>query len=111
MAGRILHGILQVEFFTSHGNRIPTYELMDRGRERSPRAWSLQRDFWMTGMEHRPKFLPGNLPNIVRERETRRITVIEKQKVAAVTGDNLLSMCHQECSRTLASMRRADRAR
>ena len=29
-------------------------------------------------MEHRPKFLSGNLPNIVRERETRHVTAIDE---------------------------------
>ncbi len=43
------------------------------------KAWSLQRDFWMTGMEHQPGFISGGLPNVVRERETRRITTIEKR--------------------------------
>ncbi len=76
--GGFFTGFCKSSFCTSHGNRIPTYELMDRVRKRSPRAWSLQRDFWMTGMQHRPQFLHPNLPNIVRERETRRIVTIDK---------------------------------
>ncbi|MBN1422626.1 MAG: hypothetical protein JXP34_27865 [Planctomycetes bacterium] len=77
--GGFFTGFCKASFCTSRGNMIPTYELMERVRQRSPRAWSLQRDFWMTGMLHRPRFLSGNLPNIVRERETRRIASIEEQ--------------------------------
>ena len=51
---------------------------MVEARKQHPRAWSYQRDFWMTGTEFtKPGFLPQNLPNIVRERETRRISAIE----------------------------------
>ncbi len=78
--GGFFTGFCKASFCTSQENRIPTYELMDRVRKRFPRAWSLQRDFWMTGMEHRPQFLSGNLPNLVRERETRRITAIDAEE-------------------------------
>lgn len=74
--GGFFSGFCSPSFCTSSQNRIPTYELMAQVRKTSPRAWSLQRDFWMTGMEHQPQFLSGNLPNLVRERETRRITAI-----------------------------------
>jgi hypothetical protein len=77
--GGFFTGFCSPSFCTSYSNRIPTYELMDLVRRHSPRAWSLQRDFWLTGMEHRPKLLSGNQPNIVRERETRRISAIEQQ--------------------------------
>ncbi len=76
--GGFFTGFCKASFCTSHGNRIPTYELMARVRKESPRAWSLQRDFWMTGMQHRPEFLSGNLPNVVRELETRRITAMDE---------------------------------
>ncbi|MBN1443929.1 MAG: hypothetical protein JXA90_14560 [Planctomycetes bacterium] len=74
--GGFFTGFCKASFCTSRGNRIPSYELMEKVQREFPRAWSLQRDFWMTGMEHRPRFLSGNLPNIVRERETRRVAEI-----------------------------------
>lgn len=83
--GGFFTGFCKPSFCTSANNRIPAYELMDRARKTSPHAsrpttaWSLQRDFWMTGMEHQPGFITGGLPNVVRERETRRITAIEKR--------------------------------
>jgi hypothetical protein len=62
----------------------PTYDLMAKAREQHPRAWSYQRDFWMTGSEDRPQTFFHRLPNVLRERETRRITAIEPK------GDALL---------------------
>ena len=55
---------------------------MAEARKPHPRAWSLQRDFWLTGTEYRPAngFFPSNLPNIVRERETRRIAAMEPRQ-------------------------------
>ena len=75
--GAFFSGFCKPSFCTSHANRIPGYQLMDEVSKRHPKAWSLQRDFWMTGMEHQPKFLSGNLPNAVRELQTRRITKIQ----------------------------------
>src|SRR5947209_8739189 len=75
--GGFFTGFCNVAFCTSAANRVPTYELMEQVRQSSPRAWSLQRDFWMTGTEHKPGFLKINLPNVVRERETRHVTAIE----------------------------------
>lgn len=75
--GGFFTGVCNVAFCTSHANRLPTYDLMARVRETAPRAWSLQRDFWLTGMEHRPGMFKTNLPNIVRERETRRVAAVE----------------------------------
>ena len=77
-SGGFFTGFCKPSFCTSASNRIPGYELMDRIRKRYPKAWSLQRDFTMTGMERQPRFLSGNLPNVVRERETRRIVAMEK---------------------------------
>jgi len=78
--GAFFSGFCKPSFCTSHANRIPSYELMDRVRQTAPRAWSLQRDFWMTGMDAEPTFLAPNLPNIVRERQTRRIVAIERRR-------------------------------
>jgi hypothetical protein len=76
--GGFFTGFCKPSFCTSASNRIPGYELMDRLREQYPKAWSLQRDFTMTGMERQPKFLSGHPPNAVRERQTRRIVAMEK---------------------------------
>ena len=77
--GGFFTGFCKPSFCTSESNRLPGYELSDRVRKQFPKAWSLQRDFWPTGMEHQPGFLSGGLPNVVRERETRRITALEKR--------------------------------
>jgi hypothetical protein len=77
--GGFFSGFCGTSFATNYKNRIPTFELMDQVRQSSPRAWSLQRDFWLTGMDRQPKLLSGNLPGIVRELETRRIAAIEPQ--------------------------------
>ena len=71
--GGFFTGFCKPSFCTSRSLLMPTYELMTQTRRQAPRAWSLQRDYWMTGMQHQPRFLSGNQPNIVRERETRRI--------------------------------------
>jgi len=78
--GAFFSGFCKPSFCTSHANRIPSYELMDRVRRKAPRAWSLQRDFWMTGMDAEPTLLAPRLPNLVRERQTRRIVAIEPRR-------------------------------
>jgi hypothetical protein len=77
--GRFFDGVCNVIFCTRGTNYGPTWELMAQARREHPRAWDLQRDFWLTGMEFRgPEGLfSSHLPNIVRERETRRITAME----------------------------------
>ncbi len=79
--GRFFSGICNVIFCSQAAKYGPTYDLMAEARKQHPRAWSYQRDFWPTGTEFRPpsSFLP-NLPNIVRERETRRIAAIEPRE-------------------------------
>jgi hypothetical protein len=77
--GGFFTGFCKPSFCTSAANRIPGYELMDLVRKQHPKAWSLQRDFTMTGMERQPRFLSGRPPNVVRERETRRIVAVEKR--------------------------------
>jgi hypothetical protein len=76
--GGFFTGFCNVAFCSSRAHRIPTYDLMAKVRKTAPRAWSLQRDFWLTGMEHRPQLFSHTLPNIVRERETRRITAVDE---------------------------------
>ena len=88
--GGFFTGFCKPSFCTSSSNRLESYALMDRVRygdartgdaseDARPvtRAWSLQRDFWPTGMQHQPQFLCPRLPNVVRELETRRIVAIE----------------------------------
>ena len=83
--GRFFSGICNVIFCTQAANYGPTFDLMAEARKSHPRAWSLERDFWLTGTEFRPPgFLAANLPNIVRERETRRIAAIEPREGSVV---------------------------
>ncbi len=78
--GAFFSGFCNVLFCSDNATFGPTYELMDQARKEHPRAWSYQRDFWMTGTEFQPQaFLPPRPPNIVRERETRRIVSMEKR--------------------------------
>lgn len=77
--GRFFSGLCNVTFCSNVDSYGPTYEMMAGARKEHPRAWSFQRDFWMTGMDHRrPGF--SALPNIVRERETRRISAVERSE-------------------------------
>ena len=80
--GRFFSGVCNVTFCSQAANYGPTYDLMTEARKQHPRAWSYQRDFWPTGTEFRPpsSFLANRLPNIVRERETRRIVAIEPRE-------------------------------
>ncbi|HXE55848.1 MAG TPA: hypothetical protein VN541_22680 [Tepidisphaeraceae bacterium] len=84
--GHFFSGICNVIFCSQAANYGPTYKLMAEARKQHPLAWSLQRDFWLTGFDFRPPgpFFPSNLPNIVHERETRRITAIEPHPDQAV---------------------------
>jgi hypothetical protein len=78
--GGFFTGFCKPSFCTSASNRIPSYDLMDEVRKKHPKAWSLQRDFTMTSMMRQPQFLSGGAGNAVRERETRRITAMEKRE-------------------------------
>jgi hypothetical protein len=83
--GRFFSGVCNVTFSSRAADYGSTYDLMAEARKRHPRAWSYQRDFWTTGTEYRPGgLLPQLLPNIVRERETRRIAAIEPREGALV---------------------------
>ncbi|HID24836.1 MAG TPA: hypothetical protein EYP14_20885, partial [Planctomycetaceae bacterium] len=84
--GGFFTGFCKPSFCTSAPSRLESYRLMDAVRRWAPKAWSLQRDAWLTGMEERPSLLPRNLPNVVRERETRRIVRIQR----ASEGDRLV---------------------
>jgi hypothetical protein len=79
--GQFFSGLCNVIFCSQAANYGPTYDLMAEARKQHPRTWSYQRDFWPTGTEFRPSsFVPVNLPNIVRERETRRIAAVEPRE-------------------------------
>lgn len=82
--GAFFSGFCNVSFCTSAKIFGSTYDLMAEARKEHPRAWSFQRDFWLTGTELLPKFMAQNLPNIVVERETRHVTAIEPH------GDDIL---------------------
>ena len=83
--GQFFSGLCNVVFCTQAANYGPTHDLMADARKQHPRAWSYQRDFWPTGTEYRPvPLLPPLLPNIVRERETRRIAAIEPREASIV---------------------------
>jgi hypothetical protein len=78
--GAFFSGLCNVCFCTQAASFGPTYDLMAAARKEHPRAWSYQRDFWMTGSDHRkPGLFDFHLPNIVRERETRRIAAIQER--------------------------------
>lgn len=75
--GWFFAGLLKPNFDTSRMfDQLDSYALMDAVRAINPAAFSLQRDwpltgdFWMNGV------FDGN-PNLVRERETRRVTRVQ----------------------------------
>lgn len=76
--GRFFNGFAKPSFATStrDGGRLPHYQMMAEARQTYPHAWDLFRDAYLTGFEY--QFNPFKAyPNLVRERETRRITAIE----------------------------------
>lgn len=75
--GGFFTGFCKPSFTTSAANRTETYRLMQEVQKTAPRAWRWQRDFWMTGLDQEVSIVSPQLPNIVRERETRHITAIE----------------------------------
>jgi hypothetical protein len=83
--GAFFSGLCNVTFCSQAASFNPTYDLMAEARKQHPRAWSYQRDFWMTGSDHtKPGLFDSSLPNIVRERETRRITALEDRPDGAL---------------------------
>lgn len=54
------------------------HALVRQAQKEFPDAWNLQRDAYLSGFEHQPD--PFKMyPNIVREKETRRITRVTRQ--------------------------------
>jgi len=82
--GGFFTGFCGLGFCTDAKTYGPTDAMMAKARQRHPRAWSLIRTVWMmTSDEIRQGWmlwLNPRLPNIVRERETRRITAVEKRQ-------------------------------
>lgn len=80
--GGFFTGFCKTTFCTSSANRMESYALMDRVRKQFPKSWSVVRDIHL-GTEYQPKdnaVITWALPNIVRERETRRIAAVEKDE-------------------------------
>lgn len=77
--GGFFTGFCKPSFCTSGSNRMESYALIDSVRKEYPRTLSLVRDISPTGVEYAKQFLAWQMPNIVRERQTRRIIAIEKR--------------------------------
>jgi len=76
--GGFFRGIVKPSFETSRFfHQLDSYELMQEVRELDPRAWSLQRDVPLTG-DYWNHLWDGN-PNLVRERETRRVVAVASE--------------------------------
>jgi hypothetical protein len=65
--------------FNSAKKFDPGWDLMTEAQKDYPIAWTLQRDFWLTGFQQVENPL-RLLPNVVRELETRRVTSMTRQK-------------------------------
>ena len=76
--GEFFNGFAKPSFATStrDGGRLPHYQMMAEARKTYPHAWNLLRDAYLVGFEYQPNPFKA-YPNLVRERETRRITAIE----------------------------------
>jgi hypothetical protein len=76
--GEFFNGFAKPSFATStrEGGRLPHYQMMAEARRTYPHAWNLLRDAYLAGFEY--QYNPFKAyPNLVRERETRRITAID----------------------------------
>jgi putative sterol carrier protein len=79
--GAFFSGFCKPSFCTSRPGRIEGYELMDEVFRRYPKAFGLQRDFWLTGGQLSDRRgMMDSLPHLVREQETRRITRLEDRE-------------------------------
>ena len=79
--GGFFTGICNVVFCTREESFGDLYRLMAEAHAQHPRAWRYQRDIWMTADDDRKPdwhlFMDPSVPNLVRERETQRITRME----------------------------------
>ena len=79
--GAFFQGFLKPGFGGSYSHgRIDGYQLMYELNKRYPKAWALQRDFWLAGDVELAKDALHSLPGLVREQETRRIWKMEKHE-------------------------------
>ncbi len=76
--GEFFNSLAKPAFCTSSPHRLPHYDLIAEAQAEYPHAWNLQRDAYLAGFEHQPDPLK-NFPNIVRERETRRIISMTRE--------------------------------
>jgi hypothetical protein len=78
--GAFFNGFAKPSFATSTqgAGRVEHYAMMAEARKEFPRAWNLLRDAYLTGFAYQPNFFKA-YPNIVREKETRRITAIARR--------------------------------
>ena len=78
--GVFFSGFMKCGVCTSPFGLEPSYQMMQEDRKKNPKAWHLQRDIWLTGMDHTGQwaqdFASFNMPNLVRELQTRRIAAI-----------------------------------
>ena len=77
--GGFFTGFCKPSFCTSAASRISAYELIQSVQKQYPKVLTLIRDVSPTGMGHTPRFPAWNWPNVVRERETRRIIAMEQR--------------------------------
>lgn len=80
--GEFFNGFARPSFMAGLTQREPHYQLMAEARQRFAHAWNLHRDAYLAGFEHRRNPFKA-YPNIVRERETRRITSIRRTDAPA----------------------------
>lgn len=86
--GGFFTGICNVVFCTREKTFGSLYRMMAEAHAEHPSAWRYQRDIWMTATDDRKPdwhmLMDPQVPNLVRERETRRITAMREQ------GDGVL---------------------
>jgi len=76
--GAFFNALAKPAFTTSSRSRLPHYDLIAEAQKTFPEAWNLQRDAYLAGFEHQPQLMKY-FPNIVREKETRRIAAITRE--------------------------------
>lgn len=78
--GGFFNGFVRVGFVDCRMfNFEDTDRLLREAHRQNPRAWNIQRDFWLTGCNGNGMDMPFMiLPNVVREGETRRIASMER---------------------------------
>ncbi len=97
--GGFFTGICNVVFCTTEQEFGPLYRAIRQVRQQHPRAWRTRRDIWLTfNDEWRPDwavFMNPRWPNIVRERETRRVVELVQLDEALVVRVEDVFGCEQ----------------